>query len=417
MSRDRLAALTQVLVAGFGLAAVLVSWGDRRRDHVGEYYALLAAAGGGMAFFVCAGNLMTLFLGLEWFSISLYILVALDTHRKESLEAGLKYLIVGSFGSAILLFGSALTYGATGELGFNAIRTATGADDSLFVAGMAMIIAGLAFKASAAPFHMWTPDVYEGAPTPVTAFMSAATKAVALVVTLRILVTAFPEQSEIWSIAIAVLAVISLVIGNFAALAQRSVKRLLAYSSVSQAGFMLIAIAADNELGGKALLFYLIPYGAASIGAFAVVAARERELGREVTLATLEGWGWERPFYGAAMWVFMLTLRGLPVHGRDDRQVLRLQRRLPGRLVVADRDRRRRDGDQHLLLPRRRAGDVHAACLGPRGSRRRRRLAAARPGARGRDRGCGARRRRHVLLRPAADRPRDEGRRLAPVRR
>ena len=315
MSRDRLAALTQVLVAGFGLAAVLVSWGDRRRDHVGEYYALLAAAGGGMAFFVSAGNLMTLFLGLEWFSISLYILVAMDTHRKESLEAGLKYLIVGSFGSAILLFGSALTYGATGELGFNAIRTATGADDSLFVAGMAMIIAGLAFKASAAPFHMWTPDVYEGAPTPVTAFMSAATKAVALVVTLRILVTAFPEQSEIWSIALAVLAVISLVIGNFAALAQRSVKRLLAYSSVSQAGFMLIAIAADNELGGKALLFYLIPYGAASIGAFAVVAARERELGREVTLTTLEGWGWERPFYGAAMWVFMLTFAGFPFTG------------------------------------------------------------------------------------------------------
>ena len=251
MTRDRLAALTQIIVACAGLLAVLVSWGDRRRDHVGEYYALLAAAGGGMVFFVSAGNLMTLFLGLEWFSIALYILVALDTHRKESLEAGLKYLIVGSFGSAILLFGSALTYGATGELGFNAIRDATGADDPLFVAGMAMIIAGLAFKASAAPFHMWTPDVYEGAPTPVTAFMSAATKAVALVVTLRVLVTAFPEQAEIWSIAIAVLAVASLVIGNLAALAQKNVKRMLAYSSVSQAGFMLIAIAANNELGGK----------------------------------------------------------------------------------------------------------------------------------------------------------------------
>ncbi len=315
MTRDRLAALTQILVAGFGLLAVLVSWGDRRRDHVGEYYALLAAAGGGMAFFVSAENLMTLFLALEWFSIALYILVALDTHRKESLEAGLKYLIVGSFGSAILLFGSALTYGATGELGFHAIREATGADDPLFVAGMAMIIAGLAFKASAAPFHMWTPDVYEGAPTPVTAFMSAATKAVALVVTLRILVTAFPEQAEIWSVAIAVLAVVSLVIGNLAALAQRNVKRMLAYSSVSQAGFMLIAIAADNELGGKALLFYLIPYGAASIGAFAVVAARERELGREVTLATMEGWGWERPLYGAAMWVFMLGFAGFPFTG------------------------------------------------------------------------------------------------------
>ena len=199
---------------------MLVSWGDRRRDHVGEYYALLAAAGGGMVFFVSAGNLMTLFLGLEWFSIALYILVALDTHRKESLEAGLKYLIVGSFGSAILLFGSALTYGATGELGFNAIREATGADDPLFVAGMAMILAGLAFKASAAPFHMWTPDVYQGAPTPVTAFMSAATKAAALVVMLRVLVTAFPEQAEIWTVAVAVVAVASLAVGNLAALAQ-----------------------------------------------------------------------------------------------------------------------------------------------------------------------------------------------------
>ncbi len=315
MTRDRFAALTQILIAGFGLLAALVSFGDRRRDHVGEYYALLAAAGGGMAFFVSASNLMTLFLGLEWFSIALYILVALDTHRKESLEAGLKYLIVGSFGSAILLFGSALTYGATGELGFSAIRDATAADSSLFVAGLAMIIAGLAFKASAAPFHMWTPDVYEGAPTPVTAFMSAATKAAALVVTYRILVTAFPEQAEIWSVAIAVLAVASLVVGNLAALAQKNIKRMLAYSSVSQAGFMLIAVAANNQIGAKALLFYLIPYGAASIGAFAVIAARERELGREVTLTTLEGWGWERPFHGAAMWVFMLGFAGFPFTG------------------------------------------------------------------------------------------------------
>jgi NADH-quinone oxidoreductase subunit N len=315
MSRDRLAALTQILVAGFGLAAVLVAWGDRRRDHVGEYFALLTAAGGGMIFFVSAGNLMTLFLGLEWFSIALYILVALDTHRKESLEAGLKYLIIGSLGSAILLFGSALTYGATGALGFNAIREATGSDNALFVAGMAMIIAGLAFKASAAPFHMWTPDVYEGAPTPVTAFMASATKAVALVAMLRVLVTAFPEQAEIWSIAVAVIVVASLVIGNLAALAQKSLKRLLAYSSVSQAGFMLIGVAANNELGAKGLLFYLIPYGAASIGAFAVVAARERELGREVTLGTLEGWGWERPYHGAAMWVFMLGFAGFPFTG------------------------------------------------------------------------------------------------------
>jgi NADH-quinone oxidoreductase subunit N len=268
-----------------------------------------------MLFFVSAENLMTLFLGLEWFSIALYVLVALDTHRKESLEAGLKYLIVGSFGSAILLFGSALTYGATGELGFNAIREATGADDPLFVTGMAMIIAGLAFKASAAPFHMWTPDVYEGAPTAVTAFMSAATKAAALVVTLRVLVTAFPEQAEIWSVTIAVLAVASLVVGNLAALAQKDVKRMLAYSSVSHSGFMLIAVAANTPLGSRALLYYLIPYGAMSIGAFAVVTARERELGRRVTLTTLEGYGWERPFHAAAMWVFMLGFAGFPLTG------------------------------------------------------------------------------------------------------
>jgi NADH-quinone oxidoreductase subunit N len=315
MTRDRLAALAQITLAGFGFLAVLVSFGDRRRDHVGEYYALLAAAGGGMLFFVSAENLMTLFLGLEWFSIALYILVALDTHRKESLEAGLKYLIVGSFGSAILLFGSALTYGATGELGFNAIREATGADDPLFVTGMAMILAGLAFKASAAPFHMWTPDVYEGAPTAVTAFMSAATKAAALVVTLRVLVTAFPEQAEIWSVTVAVLAVASLLVGNLAALVQKDVKRMLAYSSVSHSGFMLIAVAANTPLGGRALLYYLIPYGAMSIGAFAVVAARERELGRAVTLTTLEGYGWERPFHGVAMWVFMLGFAGFPLTG------------------------------------------------------------------------------------------------------
>jgi len=315
MTRDRLAALAQVVLAAAGLLAVLVSWGDRRRDHVGEYYALVAAAGGGMLFFVSAENLMTLFLGLEWFSIALYILTALDTHRKASLEAGLKYLIVGSFGSAILLFGSALTYGATGELGFNAIREAPGADEPLFVVGLALILAGLAFKASVAPFHMWTPDVYQGAPTAVTAFMSAATKAAALVVTLRVLVTAFPEQAEIWSVAVAVLAVASLVIGNLAALVQKDVKRMLAYSSVSQAGFMLIAIAANTPLGGRALLFYLIPYGAASLGAFAVVAARERELERPVTLTTMEGYGWERPFYGVAMWVFMLGFAGFPLTG------------------------------------------------------------------------------------------------------
>ena len=315
MTRDRFAALAQIVLAAIGAVVVLVSAGDRRRDHVGEYYALLSAAGAGMVFFVSAGNLMTLFLAFEWFSIALYVLCALDTHRRASLEAGLKYLIVGSFGSAFLLFGCALVYGATGELGFNAIRDATGADDPLFITGLALILAGLAFKVSAAPFHMWTPDVYEGAPTPVTAFMAAATKVAALVVTFRLLVTAFPEQDEVWTIAIAVLAVASLLIGNLAALVQRDVKRLLAYSSISNAGFLLIAIAADSELGGQALLYFLVPYSAATIGAFAVIAARERELGRPVDLVGLEGFGWERPLLGVALWVFMLSFAGFPLTG------------------------------------------------------------------------------------------------------
>jgi NADH-quinone oxidoreductase subunit N len=318
--RDQLVAFAKLVVAGSGLLAVGVSY--RRREsteRVGEYYALLAAAGGGMAFFVSAHNLMTLFLGLEWFSICLYVLCAIDIDVDSSLEAGLKYLIVGGFGSAVLLLGSALVYGATGELGFERIAAATEAqglsDDALLVAGLAMVIAGLGFKASAAPFHMWTPDVYEGAPTPVTAFMSAATKAAALVVTLRLLVTAFPAEDELWRVAVAVIACASLAIGNFAALVQRNVKRMLAYSSISHAGFMLIAVAAYNELGTRALLFYLVPYAAMSIGAFAVVAARERELGDVVTLDAMSGFGWERPFLGVAMFAFMLGFAGFPLTG------------------------------------------------------------------------------------------------------
>ena len=315
MYRDRLAALAAGVLGVTGAVVVLVSWAERRRDNHGEYYALLAAAGAGMVFFVGAGNLMTLFLGLEWFSLCLYVLVALDTDRATSLEAGLKYVIVGGFGSAVLLFGSALVYGATGELGFSQIAAAEAGDDAFLVAGLAMILAGLAFKVSAAPFHMWTPDVYQGAPTSVTAFMSAATKTAALVLTLRLLVTAFPEESEIWTVAVAVIASVSVVWGNLAALAQRDVKRLLAYSSIAQAGFMLIGIAAYSERGGEALLYYLVVYSAMSVGAFAVVAVRERELAKPVTLEGLAGLGWERPLYGVALWVFMLGFAGFPLTG------------------------------------------------------------------------------------------------------
>jgi NADH:ubiquinone oxidoreductase subunit 2 (subunit N) len=252
LRRDRLAEFGQILIAGSGLLAVGVSFGwDRdERTRVGEYYALLLSAAAGMAFFVAASNLMTLFLGLEWFSISLYILCAVAVAHLPSLEAGLKYLIVGSFGSAILLFGSAFVYGAT-----------------------------------------------------------------ALILTMRLLVTAFPEEEELWTIALAVIACISLAWGNIAALVQTDIKRLLAYSSISHAGFLLMPIAVGTALGGRALLFYLVSYAAMSIGAFAIVAARERELARPVTFEGLGGLGWERPGLGLAMSLFMFGFIGLPPAG------------------------------------------------------------------------------------------------------
>jgi NADH-quinone oxidoreductase subunit N len=219
----------------------------------------------------------------------------------------------------MLLFGSALVYGATGKLEFHQIAQTVGqqglSHDALLVTGLALMIGGLGFKASAAPFHMWTPDVYQGAPTPVTAFMSAATKAVALVVMMRVLVTAFPQEAHLWTVTVAVIACASLAVGNLAALVQANVKRLLAYSSISHAGFMLIAIAANNALGGRALLYYLIPYCAMSVGAFAVVAARERELNKPVTMDGLAGFGWERPLLGGAMTIFMLGFAGFPLTG------------------------------------------------------------------------------------------------------
>jgi NADH-quinone oxidoreductase subunit N len=317
-ARDRWTMLAQVVICATGLAATLVGAEQIARprdDHIAEFFSLLLASAAGMAFFVGSANLMVMFLSLEWFSIALYVMCAIDYDVEGSLEAGLKYLVVGSFGSAALLFGSALVYGATNHIDFAGIHAKGSSNDLLLVLGLAMIIAGLGFKSSSAPFHMWTPDVYEGAPTTVTAFMSAATKVAAFVLAFRILRTAFPQDEHLWSWAFAGIAVASLAIGNLAALVQRNVKRMLAYSSISHAGFLLIGLSAGSALGGRALMYYLIVYAAMAFGSFAVVAARERELGVPVTLDNLAGFGWERPFLGVAMWFFLFGFAGLPLGG------------------------------------------------------------------------------------------------------
>jgi NADH-quinone oxidoreductase subunit N len=328
--RDRWTALGQIILFSVGLATTLLGvehmpgWGrgadrERRDDHIAEFFALLLASAAGMAFFVGAANLITLFLSLEWFSIALYVMCAIDYDLEGSLEAGLKYLIVGSFGAATLLFGSALVYGATGQVSFDGIAHAIATQEltgnALLVLGLALMIAGLSFKMSAAPFHMWTPDVYEGAPTTVTAWMSSATKVAALLLTFRVMTTAFPQNQHLWGWAFAIIATISLAIGNFAALVQKNVKRILAYSAIAQAGFMLIGLSTGSALGARALMYYLIPYSAAAFGSFAIVAARERELGVPVTLENLAGFGWERPFLGVAMWFFVFAFAGLPLGG------------------------------------------------------------------------------------------------------
>jgi len=313
IARDRLGAFGAIIICGSGILAVFTAYSHRMsRSYVAEYYALLATAGAGMCFFLQAHNLMTLFLGLEWFSIALYVLCAIDMELETSLESGLKYLIIGSFGSATLLFGSALVYGATGKLEFSAIAANADPHDALFVAGLAMMLVGFGYKASAAPFHQWTPDVYQGAPTPITAFMAVATKAAAFGVFLRLFFDALGSAQTNWAPALAVLATITIIIGNVGALAQRSMKRLLAWSSVGQAGYLLAGVVVGNELGLQATMFYLAVYGLMNIAAFSVVIARERVDERGDDIDALENLGRASPWLAWPMTIAMLSLAGFP---------------------------------------------------------------------------------------------------------
>ncbi|MBA3327861.1 MAG: NADH-quinone oxidoreductase subunit N [Solirubrobacterales bacterium] len=317
----RLDELTLVLTMLFcvaGIATVLLSWrhvAPREAAH-GEFHALLLTSIAGMIVLVAAQNLVSVFLGLELLSIPLYVLCATEMRRASSLESGLKYLVIGSVGSATLLYGLAFLYGATGSTDFSGIAAALKqgdlVSDPLLLTGIALAIVGLAFKASVAPFHQWTPDVYEGAPTPITAFMAVATKAAAFGVLLRLFDVALIEATADWAPALAVLAAATIIIGNVGALGQSSLKRLLAYSSVAQAGYMLTGVVVATRLGLQATVFYLAVYSVMNLAAFAVIVARERETPLGDDISSLEGLGATRPALAWPMTIAMLALAGFP---------------------------------------------------------------------------------------------------------
>ncbi len=280
-----------------------------------EFHALLLSSVLGMTLLAMAQNLVILFVALELLSVPLYVLCGAARRRAGSLESGLKYLIVGALGSATLLYGLAFIYGASGSTDFAAISEAIGsglADDPLVAIGIALSATGLAFKLSVAPFHQWTPDVYQGAPTPVTAFMAVATKAAAFAVLVRFFEVALGPASADWRPALAALAVISIAVGNAGALGQDSLKRLLGYSSVAQAGYMMVGVVAFSEAGTNALVFYLAAYALMNLAAFAVVTLRERQSDYGDSIRSVQGLAGERPALAAALTVSMLALAGLP---------------------------------------------------------------------------------------------------------
>jgi NADH-quinone oxidoreductase subunit N len=282
----------------------------------GEYHTLLIGSVLGMVLLASAQSLISFFVALETLSIPLYVLCATNLRRADSLEAGLKYLIIGSLGSATLLYGLAFVYGGSGSTDFTAIAQGIGREgvlgDPLVLIGIALVATGLVFKISIAPFHQWTPDVYEGAPTPVTAFMAVATKAAAFAVFVRFFDVALAPEAGDWDVALAVLAAASIAIGNIGALGQDSLKRLLGYSGIAQAGYMLGGLVVASEAGVSALVFYLAAYTLMNMAGFAVVIARERETPYGDDIRAVAGLGAERPLLAWPLTISMLALAGLP---------------------------------------------------------------------------------------------------------
>ena len=318
LALDGLAVVFSLLILVGGVVAVLLASRDVAGRQVGQadFLALLLSSVFGMVMLTMANDLITFFLALEFFSIPLYVLCGTDLRRRDSLEAGLKYLIIGSMGSATLLFGMAMLYGGSGgELGFAEIAeglTKGGVlDDSLVLFGIGMVTVGLAFKISIAPFHQWTPDVYQGAPTPVTAFMSGATKLAAFAVFARFFLVGLEPLADQWDLILAILATISIVVGNVGALAQSSLKRLLGYSGIAQAGYMLAGLVVANRAGLDALTFYLAVYLFMNLAAFSALVIHQRSVGSDA-IASLRGVGRSTPAVAWPLTIAMIGLAGLP---------------------------------------------------------------------------------------------------------
>ncbi|MGH2890499.1 MAG: NADH-quinone oxidoreductase subunit N [Solirubrobacteraceae bacterium] len=320
---DGLAIVLDLIFAAAAIVTVLISLRTPATGSAGhgEYHSLLLFSVLGMAILVSAQNTVSLFIGFELLSIPLYVLCASEIRREGSLEAGLKYLVIGSVGSATLVYGLAMIYGATGSTQFGSIAAAIAGGlghgrgllgDPLLLTGTGLVIVGFAFKASVAPFHQWTPDVYEGAPTPITGFMATATKAAALGVLLRFFDVAALPIHVTWSPALAVIAAITIVTGNVGALTQSSLKRMLGYSGVAQAGYMLAGVVVATNLGVNATVLYLLFYLMMNMAAFAVIVALQNERADGDDMAALAGLGRRDPWLAWSMTIAMLGLAGIP---------------------------------------------------------------------------------------------------------
>ncbi|HEX5615167.1 MAG TPA: NADH-quinone oxidoreductase subunit N [Acidimicrobiia bacterium] len=318
---DGFAVFIRLVVLAATALTILISAAYLRREHLegSEYVALVLLSATGMTLMASANDLVIVFLALEILSIALYVLAAFDRRRTTSQEAGFKYFILGAFSSAVFLYGIAFVYGATGTTSLTGIadflaRT-TLLDSGALMIGLALLLVGLAFKVSAAPFHMWTPDVYQGAPTPVAAFAAAATKAAAFAALLRVFVGSFDLYRVDWRPAVYALAVASLLVGSIAALRQTDVKRMLAYSSISHAGYVLIGVQAATADGTAAALFYLLVYALMIMGAFAVITAVGRRGDDDHDLDDFRGLGVREPLFAGLLTLFLLAQAGVPLTG------------------------------------------------------------------------------------------------------